>query len=207
MPPGAPLSAGWASLASLHRWSWPPRNPLPWLTLLFARSWPRSRKVNHIIGVKAWYHSFGPVTSMQSHDISALLWTYSLPSHIHHCQLLYRHVHEALPPAFSSSKLAGSINPHPIDIKSKAHLWLTWSPCALFWVNLELSFQFLKVRGYTSLVKKSLFLYSSLLKQRPGLSYGYWPQCVIVSLLKMNLFPSRKSSFLILRVCDGSSSP
>lgn len=139
---------------------------------------------------------------MQSHDISALLWTYSLPSHIHHCQLLYRHVHEASPPAFSSSKLAGSINPHPVDSKRKAHLWLTWSPCALFWVNLELSFQFLKVRGYTSLVKKGLFLYSSLLKQRPGLSYGYWPQCVIVSLLKMNLFPSWKSSFLILRVCD-----
>lgn len=94
---------------------------------------------------------------MQSHDISALLWTYSLPSHIHHCQLLYRHVHEASPPAFSSSKLAGSINPHPVDSKRKAHLWLTWSPCALFWVNLELSFQFLKVRGYTSLVKKACF--------------------------------------------------
>lgn len=53
--------------------------------MLFARNWPCSRKVNPIIGVKARCHSFRPVSAMQSHDISTLGWSYSLPLRIHHC--------------------------------------------------------------------------------------------------------------------------
>lgn len=48
-------------------------------------------KADPIIGVKAWCHCFRPVSGMQSHDISALWWSYSLPLRIHHCQLLYSH--------------------------------------------------------------------------------------------------------------------
>ena len=79
------------TLAGLvHHEPCPTRNSRHWLIPCLPEL-THSRKVNHTTGVRSWCHSFCPITSMQSNNISAPLWSYSLLFHIHHCQLLYSH--------------------------------------------------------------------------------------------------------------------